>query len=116
MPRVLSLRRRFEKQPDNPDANFAVGYFEGPIKGDFTKALPKLAKGSEPKYRELAKNESAEPTDAAPRAALADGWWGLAEDKHEPAVGNLHEHAARWYKLALSGLKGLTLARPRRRS
>jgi hypothetical protein len=106
----LESAATLERQPDDPEANFAVGYFEGPIKGDFIKALPKLAKGSEPKYRELAKNELAEPTDAAPRAALADGWWSLAEDKHEPALGNLHWHAAGWYKLALSDLKGLTMA------
>ena len=69
----LESAATLEKQPDDPDANFAVGYFEGPIKGDFTKSLPKLAKGSEPKYRELAKNELAEPTDAAPRSGA--GRW-----------------------------------------
>jgi hypothetical protein len=99
-----------EKRPDDPEANFAVGYFQGPIKGDFANALPKLAKGSEPTFRELAGKELTEPTDVSAQAALADGWWNVAEDKHEPAKGNLHWHAAQWYKLALPELKGLNVA------
>ena len=101
---------KLKTAPDDPEANFAVGYFQGPLKGDFDKALPALAKGSDATLQDLAKRELASPTDSAELAKLADGWWALADDKHEPAKGHLRAHAVVWYNRALADLKGLPKA------
>jgi hypothetical protein len=97
-------------QPDEAAANMTVGIFQGPLKGDFDKAMPYLAKSGDSVLEELAKKELAAPTEAAEQANLAGGWWDAAEHEREPAKSHTRAHAIKLYQKALSDLKGLTKA------
>ena len=96
--------------PDDPAANLAVGLYQGPMKGNFKKSLPFLAKGSDPVLAELAKKELASPTTPAEQASLADGWWDAAEHQREPARFHTRAHAGKLYEQSLPSLKGLAKA------
>ncbi len=108
--KVADAEAKLAESPDDPAANFDVGYFVGVVKGDFEKALPLLAKGSDAAFKALAVKELANPSDAAEQSKLADGWWNLGEPRKEPAKTHLRVHAAEWYSRAASGLKGLAKA------
>jgi len=108
--KATEAQAKLKDQPDDPAANLTVGYFQGPLKGDFEQALPYLAKGSDPVLRELTKTELAGPTESAGQAKLADDWWDAAERQHEPAKSHIRGHAVKLYEKALPNLKGLTKA------
>jgi hypothetical protein len=103
---------KLKSNPDDPEANFLVGNFQGPLKGDFDKALPYLAKGSDATLKDLAKAEMANPTESAKQTTLADGWIGASE-KSKLGAEKLHlqARAAMWYRQALPHLSGLEKVR-----
>jgi len=99
---------RLRTDPDDAEANLAVGLFFGLTKGDFDEALPYLAKGSDTALKGLAQKDLSAPAEPAEQAKLGDAWWTLAEANHEPAKSHLQAHAANWYSKAVPKLKGLT--------
>jgi hypothetical protein len=108
--KAIDAQAKLKDQPDDPAANLTVGYFQGPMKGDFEKALPYLAKCSDPLLAGLAKKELAAPVEAADQAKLADGWWDAADQQREPAKSRTRAHAVKVYEKLLPSLKGLAKA------
>ncbi len=108
--KVADAETKLASEPDNAAANQTVGFYRGPMKGDFKTALESLAKGTDPVLKELAKKELAGPTEAADQGKLADGWWDAAEHQREPAKAHLQAHAVEFYRRAAPSLKGLAKA------
>jgi hypothetical protein len=102
-----SARDTLQSKPDDPEANQIWGYYVGPIKGDFDRGLPCLAKGSEKSSANLARDDLAQPTDPKAQAALADGWLEFSNNEREPARVHLRSHAAQLYSQAVGKLTGL---------
>ncbi len=111
--------------PDDPDANLTVGKSKCFLKDDWRFGLPMLLKGSDDALKDLARQDSAGPTDSADRLKLADAWWDLADkraaDKSDAArkddwtIKPMRVRAAYWYQRALAGLSGLALIKAQKR-
>ena len=98
---------KLETNPDDPDANFAVGKYTCLTKGDFDKGLPMLAKSSDKDYKEAAELELA-AKDTASTMKSADKWWDLADkEKSKPAKDAVKAHAASLYEKVLPELSGI---------
>jgi hypothetical protein len=91
--RLKSLRHTLETNPDDPDANLAVGKFDCLVKGDFAKGLPLLAKGSDKTLAELAKLDLAQSVDATEQVQVADGWWATGKKPAQLRAKQLYEGA-----------------------
>ena len=94
-------------EPDDANANLALGHFFALGKGDFDRSLPYLAKGSDAALKELAKQDMSGPTDPSDQCKLGDGWWSLAEAVREPTKSRLQRRTAFWCSKAAQKLKGL---------
>ena len=112
-------------QPNDPNANLALGKFKCLLKEDWKAGLPMLLKGNDDALKTLAQQELTNPAQAADQVKLADAWWDLADkkaaDKSDPGkkdewmVAPLRVRAVYWYKLAVPGLSGLGLAKAQKR-
>jgi hypothetical protein len=60
-----------------------------------------LAKGSDPEWQSLARNDLDEPADPQAQLELGDGWWETAQTRAEPAKSSLLRRARRWYLAAM---------------
>ena len=86
---------------------------------------PTVGFGKRRTPEKLAAAETADPTESAEQAKLADQWWDLAEkkaaDKSEVAktdewtVKPIRARAVYWYRRALPNLSGLALAKAQKR-
>ncbi len=103
--------RPWQSDPENADANLAVGQWHCFAKGDWEKGLPCLAKGSREDLAALAKQELAKPADAKDQVAVADAWWALAEKDHGDFKPKFRARAASWYERAAPSLSGLEKTR-----
>jgi WD40 repeat protein len=101
--------------PEDPDANLVVGTFLALRMADWGKALPYLARGSDPKLKTAAEKDLAEPTDTAKQLAAAEAWWDLGQGKEDAAKALFQRRSHYWYTLALPGLKGLNHTKVERR-
>lgn len=106
--RVASAIEKLRREPEDSEANLAVGRFYGFVKDDWSAALPRLAKGNDAALKTLAERDMLHPTDAVLQVTLADGWWALAETLRGPARTAATRRACYWYAKALGDLKGLT--------
>ncbi len=104
-----------DTNPADPAANLAAGKFYCWMKGDWGKGLPMLALGSDVTMKALAGKELQGVSTPKEEAALADGWWALAESEAGTAREQLQAHAAGWYKRAAPKLTGLVKARVEKR-
>jgi len=86
--------------PDDPDANLAVGKFYCLFRDDFKRGLPLLAKGSDPALKRLAELELAKPETLDEEMQLADGWWETAENAEPGEQEKLRGAAGYWYRKA----------------
>lgn len=96
-----------KKTPDDPAANLEAGRYFCLVKGDWTRGLPMLAKGSDAAVKALAAKELAAAKTAG-GAELGDAWWEAAD--REPTAlwkSPMHERAVFWYRQALNDAKGL---------
>ncbi|MCE9608362.1 MAG: SUMF1/EgtB/PvdO family nonheme iron enzyme [Planctomycetia bacterium] len=100
--------------PDDAEANLAVGRYRALIEGDWPTAFPHLAKGSDDGWKDLAAKSVAVAADGAARTTLADAFWDASKSKSaskgEFAVASLY-----WYQAALPSLNGLQKARIEKR-
>jgi len=96
--------------PDDPEANLAVGRYRALVERDWANALPLLAKGSDPVWKEIAAKTLAAGNQPAAISAVADAWWDAAQSK--PAQkAELLAGARFWYQAALGSLAGLQKTR-----
>ncbi len=110
--RIAPARATLESDASNPEANLAVGRFLAFTKGDWHKAVPYLALGSDAQLKELARKELQSPASPADTLELGDRWWDLAETTEDPETAKrVRAHAAEWYGKALPQLTGLAKAK-----
>ncbi|MHC4399511.1 MAG: hypothetical protein ACYTG0_07520 [Planctomycetota bacterium] len=119
--RVRVLKRAWEglrptrgvlsDQPDDPDANLAVGKFYCFTKRDWAHGLPHLIKGSDPTLKEMAEADLAGPDDPIEQHALGDRWWNLADSRPEGEMESARWRAGDWYLAAKPHLSALQKAR-----
>ncbi len=113
--KVKDAEKVLETNPNDPDANLALGRY-ALLKGDVGKALPMLSKGSEPLLRVAADKELAAPTEAKGQVELGDAWWEAAEKEKNAAVKEaLLGRAKENYEKALVGLSGFGKTRVEKR-
>jgi formylglycine-generating enzyme required for sulfatase activity len=104
-----------ENNPTDPNANLSVGKYRCFFRGDWDDGLPMLVLGSEPTMKVLAVKELRGVAAPREQAALADGWWDLAEGEKGTAREQLRAHAVGWYKRALPQLEGLEKVKAEKR-
>jgi hypothetical protein len=108
--RIAKDLAKLKTAPDDPVANLAVGKFLCFTKGDWTVGLPMLAKGSDAKLQQLAKQELAKQADKEAIAALGDAWWEVAATQRDVSHAKIVQHAVGFYQLALESSSGLRRA------
>jgi hypothetical protein len=96
-----------EKNPDDPRANLAAGRYLAATRNDWARAVPMLAKASEPAIRALAEKERAAPTEPDAMVALGDAWWDLPDGRGGFTQAQARQRAGHWYEKALAELKGV---------
>ena len=91
------------KNPEDPGANLEIGRFLCFVKGSWDLGLRFLVKGSDAALKALAQKELTYPQPADERAALADGWYDLAQKEKSPLrKSRLLAHAGEIYQSALA--------------
>jgi len=106
---------RLKKDPKDAEANLELGKYYALLKGNWDKALPLLAMGSDETLKNHARVDLAAPKDGKNQLALADSWWNLAEKEKDPARLNLQVRAKTWYEKAVVNLAGLNRTKALRR-
>ncbi len=119
--RVESLQEEFNKvrdhiqtlieNPDDPDANLAVGKFRCFARDDWATGLQNLAKGSDKELKDVAQLELAGSNDVQRQTEIADKWWAHADKANGDEASNSKLHAGWYYRLALPQLQGLQKAK-----
>jgi len=98
-------RETLAKNPDDEEANSAVGRYLCLVRGDWEHGLPHLAKGCEGKLKTLAQTEMTNPpSDPEGQVKLADAWWDLAQAERGGESKSLQLHAGDWYRQAIDKL------------
>jgi len=98
---------KLRTSPDDPAASFAVGRWLAFYVGDWPRALPLLAKGSDANLKTLAAAEVGKSTDVDGILSAAEGWWKLAEAQPELSKRQIRGHAAELYQANYADLIGL---------
>jgi WD40 repeat protein len=104
---VKDAVRLLSAKPDDPDANLAVGRFRCLQKGDWDRDLPLLARGSDPKLKDLARKDLTAPDDAAQQVDLGNSYLALGEVETGTPKTQLLRRACYWYQQAEPRLTGL---------
>lgn len=88
--------------PDTPAANQTVGLYLAVARQDWAAALPHLAKGTDARLIDVAKQDLATPTDAKGRQRVGDLWFALATDARDHRTRRAYLGRARtWFDRAL---------------
>jgi hypothetical protein len=98
---------KLKTSPDDGPANLAVGKYLCLTKGNWTKGLPLLAKGTDQKLKKLAQDELDEKATPEAIAQSGDGWWDLAGTLPEPTKAIVLQHAAAIYSKVRDQVTGL---------
>jgi len=93
--------------PNDAEANLTAGRWHGFVKGDWQKAMPLLAKGSDVLLAQVAQDDLAQRTKPEAQAELADAWWNQCLKETGPTRSMAARRAVLWYNQALSNLTGL---------
>lgn len=103
-----------KSDPNDTRANTTIGRYDCFDLDDWQTGLPLLARGSDGKLKQAAQLEllASEP---APRKAVADAWWAVAEDQPEAEKRRIQAHAGELYTAALASLSGTDKAEAQRR-
>lgn len=105
-----------ESNPDDPQANLAVGRYLCFVKADWDAGLPHLARGGDTGLSAAAQTDLANPSQEESMIALADAWYDLSEkEDEEQAKAALLLRAGQYYAKALPTLGGFAKARAERR-
>lgn len=111
---LKSATARLRENPDDPEANLAAGAFLSFVKCDWDKGLPRLAKGSDPVLKILARADLDASSDHD-RAMQANQWWDQSLTRSGLVQRHIQAHAVTLYKQSLASLSGITLDSARAR-
>lgn len=84
-------------KPDDSKANLSVGQWLAVYEDDWDQALPKLALGSDSKWKAAAVSEQKASADIESQLACADAWWDVAQSATGEAKLAAQRRAASWY-------------------
>lgn len=84
-------------EPDDPKANFAVGLWLAVYESDWEQALPKLALGSDAKWKVAVAAEPKSPSEVEAQLSAADAWWEAAQSAKGEAKLTAQRRAHKWY-------------------
>jgi hypothetical protein len=101
--RIRPAVEKLKADPGDAEACLTVGKFHA-LARNWEAALPLLAKGNHPAFKEAAEKDLSDPADAAGRADAGDLWWALFEKEKVPLKAVLQARAVDWYQQALEGL------------
>jgi len=94
-----AFQKKLEKDPDDAEANEAVGKFHCLVLGEWAKGLPFLEKGRDKELKALATKElAADPKDAPSRISVADAWWTQSARLKGTEAKAARSHAAALYR------------------
>jgi hypothetical protein len=100
-----------KSNPDDPDANTAVGRYLCFTQGRWNAGLPRLAKGSDAALADVAKLAPGDPKDTTACVAAGDAWWKAAESSKPDATRRIEFllGCRHWYYLVVDELnEGVT--------
>ncbi len=113
---VQKALQTLAEQPDDAEANKAVGLWYCLTKRQWEKGLLYLAKSGDKRWAEAAQLELAGPTESKDVLAAADQWWQVAERETVKAQRSAVEaHAVSLYEKVLPKLTGLEKTRVEKR-
>jgi hypothetical protein len=100
------------QNPNDAEANLAVGKYYALARDDWDNGLAHLQRCSDEKLRDLAKSDKSAPADSAAKVAVGDGWLQQAEQEKTGFLKRrLMTRAKFWYDQGLKQASGLTKAR-----
>jgi hypothetical protein len=94
-------------KPDDADANRTLGTYLCLTKGAWSRGLPALAQGSDPKLKALAVADLGSTPDPDAQVELAKNYLAQAETESGAAKTHLRRRACYWYQKAAAHLTGL---------
>jgi parallel beta-helix repeat protein len=104
--------KTLKANPDDPEANSALGRYKCFVKGQWDDGLAHLTKVDATDLKAAAEADIAAPKDANDQAALGDMWYQLAkQEKDVLGKTSLQARARHWYTLALPKLAGMDRAK-----
>jgi serine/threonine protein kinase len=98
---------KLKEDPRDPEANQIAGQYLCVVEDKWKAGLQKLKLGNEPRWRDLADKDLADPKEARDQAAVGDAWRDLGEQQDGVAQASLYRRAVWWYKKALPQATGL---------
>ena len=108
----LSSLDKLKTQPDDPDANLAVGRWLWYVKQEVAQGARYIAKSGDADLKPLAEKETSVTKDAAAQVALADDWWSLAQKADVAGEKSVQTRRAEyWYRQASASATGLLRAK-----
>ncbi|QDV46905.1 hypothetical protein Enr13x_68140 [Stieleria neptunia] len=99
-----------ESNPDDADAQSAVGKYLCLVENRWNDGLPRLAAGSDPLYREAASNELTLADAEMTQLMVADGWFKVINSSESSfEKRSLADHAKTFYQAARLKTAGLEI-------
>lgn len=90
--------------PADPNANFTAGKWYALEEGNWSQALPLLARANDAGWKSAASLELENPSDATKQLAIADAWWDLAAKTTDSTKNTLLLHSGLWYEKAAANI------------
>lgn len=72
---VKEAHEKLLADENDPEANLAYGRFLAFVKGEFIKAIPYFARGSDPFLKVLSERELSSPSSPMEKLAIGHSWW-----------------------------------------
>lgn len=95
---MTQAQKTLADKPDDPKANFAVGLWLAVYESDWEQALPKLALGSDTKWKTAVAAEPKSPLEVEAQLSAADAWWEVAQSATGDAKLAAQRRAQKWYE------------------
>lgn len=93
---VKKAQAKLVDSPDDPDANLTLGKYLAFDTGEWDKALPLLAKGSDKGLAAIAQKDIEGATTGPLKVGIGDGWVDL-QKKFPKNRASILERASKWY-------------------
>jgi hypothetical protein len=115
--KAVAAEKTLQSTPEDPNACAVLGKYLTLVKGDWSRGLPLLAKGSDARLKMLAERDLSAPDKPDLQAEMGNAWWTASEAETSPrAKSRMRVRAKGWYDRALPALGGLQVVKIKKRS